>query len=458
MRKKSVITYMVIIIIIAVIAFMVLWMVKLWMPIDRPDDLISEAETPWYLSSYTSPVVEEAWMIDPTIPANYVPVPGETEMYMIVDTKGVVTGYKQRHQDENGKWIWEDVNPDIPNNYELVKGSENLYKVTDKDGNVSYFLYIRNEDDTYAFVPADEYGNPYYDGTDAEVITNNFKNLDGNIYTVYNNDGVKEGYAERTKDEKGGGYVWKSVKDPKPRHTAKQEKVTTEKATEDTHIDVPTIPKQEQLEDGLVVKTNRTTSTKTENGYVITYETIVKNTYDKQGNLLYTEKEGPTEIKRVKASESQTPDPSQIKDTLDGEYKRVKKLVTYNTDLANEVLATLNAERASAGLSQLKMSKDSEAYKLACIRAADMSLYKYSSAQSPMYGTLDDMVKKWGCTTANASENVWSTGNRSAEDIHSRLQANEGSRLVRMSDYYTEVGIAIVSVDDQLYIAEIYLK
>lgn len=118
--------------------------------------------------------------------------------------------------------------------------------------------------------------------------------------------------------------------------------------------------------------------------------------------------------------------------------------VTYDTDKANEVLAKLNAERTNQGLAGLSMDSNSEAYKLACIRAADMAIYNYSASESPLYGTLDDMVSRWGCTTANASENIWKAGNKTADDIHSRLQAYEGSRNVRMSAAYTQVGIAIV--------------
>ena len=42
--------------------------------------------------------------------------------------------------------------------YEAVEGLENVYKVTLDDGTVEYFLYIRNKDDTFAFVPVDENG------------------------------------------------------------------------------------------------------------------------------------------------------------------------------------------------------------------------------------------------------------------------------------------------------------
>lgn len=48
--------------------------------------------------------------------------------------------------------------PDIPENYEKVEGLENVYKVTNSDGSISYVKYVRNDDDTFTFVPVDKKG------------------------------------------------------------------------------------------------------------------------------------------------------------------------------------------------------------------------------------------------------------------------------------------------------------
>ena len=103
------------------------------------------------------------------------------------------------------------------------------------------------------------------------------------------------------------------------------------------------------------------------------------------------------------------------------------------------------------------MSASSEAYKIACIRAADMAIYDHSSS-SPMYGDLNALVSRYHCTTSHASENIWKASTKTAAQIHTRFQANTGSRKVRMSSGYTEVGIAIVEKNNQTYVAEIYLK
>ena len=122
-------------------------------------------------------------------------------------------------------------------------------------------------------------------------------------------------------------------------------------------------------------------------------------------------------------------------------------------------MAALNAQRASQGLSQLTMDTSSDAYKLACIRAADMAIYNASSTTSAMYGTLNDMVNRWNVSHSKTpSENVWGTPSKSASEIHSRFQAVDGMRNLRMSAEYTSVAIAIVdTAEGQTYIAEIYL-
>ncbi len=443
---------------VLLIAFFGVWTIKTKMPVERPDNLETEGVMAWYMSDYSSPTVDDEWMLDPTIPDNYVPVPGEDELYMVVDTSGQITGYKHRYPLEDGTWAWEDANPDIPDNYELIAGSENLYKVTDTDGNISYCLYVRNEDNTYAFVPCDEFGTPYYDGEDADVIATNYQHEDGNIYSVYNKDGVKIGNAERVKND-DGSFTWKNSDGTSNTTTAEEPNNSKDnKITMKSDNDKDENSNTKTNKDGSYVKTTKSTSTETKDGYKITYETTVTNTYDKNGNLIFSQTDGPNEISRQAIGASSTPDLTLIQDTLDGEYQRVSSLVSYNTSLANEVLTLLNAERVNQGKGTLTMDTNSEAYKLACIRAGDMATYDYSSSTSPMYGTLDDMVAKWGCTTANASENVWKAGNKSAENIHARFQAYDGSREVRMADEYTEVGIAIVSKDGQLYIAEVYLK
>lgn len=83
-----------------------------------------------------------------------------------------------------------------------------------KDGTSSYQQYVRNEDGSYAYVPVNENGVPLDDGADATTIdTTHYVHKSGNVYGLYNDNGVLTGYRERVKD--GENYVWKVTDPPK---------------------------------------------------------------------------------------------------------------------------------------------------------------------------------------------------------------------------------------------------
>ena len=441
------------------------WGVKAKTPINRPENIDDGTESAWYENRYTAPKAGDEWYLDPEIPINYIPVPGEDELYMVVDDSGKITGYRHRIQQADGSWLWEDVNPDIPDNYEKVTGLEDVYKVTKEDGTVEYYKYVRNEDDTFCFVQVDEKGRPLDEGTSAETISKSYVHVSGNIYAVYNDDNVMMGYRERVKDD-SGKYIWKECAAPAINTgVGNSTGIITgdsgnEAGTSGNNVFTGTSGSNKKDNgDGTYTITETTQNTVTENGYTITYKTTVYSTYDRDGTLLSTKKDGPYEVSKVAASgNTGNTDKSTIANTLDGEVARISSSVTFNTEKANEVLAKLNAERQNQGLPALKMSTNSETYKLALAKAADMAINDYSSSNSPLYGTLNDMVSRWGCSTTHASENIWKASTKSAADIHTRFQANESSRKVRMSNGYTEIGIAIVEQNGQTYVAEIYLK
>lgn len=442
--------------------FFIVWGVKAKTPINRPSNIEETKETAWYDNRYTAPKAEEEWYLDPEVPLNYIPVPGEDELYMVVDDSGNIIGYRHRIKQADGSWVWEDVNPDIPDDYEKVEGLENIYKITDENGKVSYVMYVRNSDDTFCFVPVNEDGTPLDDGKNAEKITDDYVHVDGNVYAVYNDDNVKMGYRERVK-QSDGSYIWKVCNPPEIDKSvgnglgSLSNKEHSNSSSNQIGQDTSHSPEKTQNKDGTYTVTEKNTTTETKNGYVYTYQTTVYKTYDKNGKLLNTKKEGPYEIGKKQASNSAKPDKSQIAGSLSSELSRVSAKISFNTTKANELLNKLNAERKSQGLSALKMNQNSEAYQLACIRAADMAIYDHASSVSPMYGALADLIARYQCSSSHPSENIWKASTKSAAQIHTRFQANEDSRKIRMSDYQ-EVGIAIVESNGQTYVAEIYLK
>ena len=473
--------------------FFTSWAVKVHIPVARPDNTVMDYQTPWYAGSYSSPVASDDWKLDNTIPDNYVPVPGQANLFMVVDDDGTILKYRTRTQQPDGTWVWKDTNPDIPENYEPVDGLKDVYKVTLEDGTVVYKKYIRNADDTYAFIDVDENGNPIDLSADAQKIDEeHYKKEEGNIYRLYDDNGVLVGYRERV-DDGNGGFEWKEVDPPKGSLLALDDafgkssldtslpdlsvsmdtdtvgygpsvninvydygQVGGQQDMYDPSVDEPSVVRYDNA-DGTYTEREKTINTYTENGQKVTEESEVITVYDNEGSVLTTKEEGPFETKRetLKSSNGGSANPSLVADTLDGEYSRVGSKVTYNTGKAAELLANLNADRSAAGLAPIRTSDT--ANKLAAIRAADMCIYDHNAQSSPVYGTIDDMVSRWGISCGGVGENIYKTTNKNASQIDLRLQSDETSRNTRMSGTYTSVGIAICERDGQSYIAEIFL-
>ncbi len=406
--------------------FMGVWVFKSKTPANRPEDIVDGNQyMAWWDRNDSEPAVNTDWVLDPEIPENYIPVPGEDELYMVIDEYGMIIEYsmiieyRHRTQQEDGTWVWETVNPDIPDNYEAVEGLENVYKVTNQDGTISYYKYIRN-DDTFAFVPVDEYGNPLNNTTPTgSEIPDNYIRISGNIYAVYNEHGVIIGYKERKLDE-NGNYYWVDAAKPKTTNNSSglESSNNGNLYIPDVSVNTGTGNGNESGNnsnanhtsgltnnagqviygsDGTYTQTETIISTETTGGRVITYQTVITKTYSSTGELISTKKDGPTEISKVKASngDGAVPDKSKIASTLSAEFARVSVGLSYNSSLANSVLAEINAERTAAGNASLTLSTTTDVYRLAAIRAADMAIYNHTDYDSAMYGTLAAMCNKF---------------------------------------------------------------
>lgn len=98
--------------------------------------------------------------IDPEIPQNYIPVLGENELYAVIDERGYIKKYIQREKTEDGGCVvWTEMSScGLSNRFEALTNLENTFKVTAENGIVSYYKYVRDDNDTYTFVPVDENG------------------------------------------------------------------------------------------------------------------------------------------------------------------------------------------------------------------------------------------------------------------------------------------------------------
>lgn len=458
------------------LAFGGLWIVKATSPESRPDPFdqgIDSHEGAWWLAADDMPEVGEEWKLDPEIPLNYVPVLGEKEVYMVIGEDGNIEGYRKRTQQEDGSWLWEDINLDnidIPENYESVEGIPDVYKVTNDDGSVKYLKYIRNDDDTYCFIDVDKNGNEINaSASDGMQIPENYRRIKGNIYAVINEDGVVIGYKERVLN-KNGSYEWIDCEKPDVNQKKPGENTETPVAQPEGNEDpneggsgITVInPKieTETIAGGGYKETETIIDRKNTGGWIITYQTIVTRTYDNQGKLLSTKKDGPQEISKVQeaAGNQAAPNPNEIAPTISAEYNRITAGLSIRNDIGNDVLAKLNAERSAEGMAPLSMSSDSDVYKIACMKAADMAIYNHADYDSPLYGDISSMINRFGIASPGPSETLWkATGTKTANDIHVRFQAQEISRKARMNKDYSSIGIGIVEKNGYLYIAEILI-
>lgn len=482
------------------------WTYRANIPVKRPDETVAGESIggEWWSTASSKRKVDDEWKLDNSIEPNYIPVPGETDLFMVIDiSDGKILSYKKRTRQLDGSYTWQTVDPNIPDDYEAVEGLENVYKVTDENGNVSYKKYIRNDDDTFAFVDVDEKGEMINRDTDATTIDSNHVLVSGNTYKLLDSNGVMIGYDKRVENE-DGTFSWIFTDVPDIEDIAKEwsnqnkPQLETEVNMKDaydqlsnqmeseagktlgemdgnggTKMDVAvnqdnsshtlTSPNAVIVNngDGTHTVTETLTETKTIDGWTSTYETKVVKTYDSAGNLLQSQEIGPEEVNRYQSfsgtDSSSVPqaDPKAKKAGIKDEMARISSKVSYASDVMTQVTSLLNAQRASGGLNTLTVSDTASS--IAKLRAADMAIYDSYDTSLPTYGSLNDMLSFYNISARLPGENIWKTQKRSADEIHTRLQTLDNTRKTRMSAEVTEYGIGICEVNGAYYICEVFL-
>lgn len=481
--------------VLCAILFVCAWAFKPKTPAVRPNSFANglSGMGNWWITTVSADEVDSIWKIDPEIGDNYLPVPGEDELYMVIDENGKIAKYRHRTKQTNGSWLWEDVNPDIPNNYESVPELENIYKTTDQYSNVRYYRYVRNYDnDTFAFVEVDEKGNDIeiYKPQGA-VIPSNYMYMGDNVYAVLNEHGVVIGYMQKQTDSEGNNY-WEKIEKPNQKEmkdTLKDMDLkswlgelnsddigsgTSIKAkyvdvsmptvvTQPVYVEVPVegggTQRYEMTPDSTFVETETIITNEKSGGVIISYQTVITKTYSSDGELLMTHKDGPKEVGRSAVTEvgtGEVPDTTKIASTLDAELSRIMVGISFDKSKAGELLAQINAARASEGLAALSLSSGN-AGKLAKARAAALARYNSSDYINPLYADLPSMMKKFGISGI-PSESVWRTSpSRTGRDIFNRFFSSEGGRQAILESSYTQVGIGIAEKNGYIYVCVVYI-
>ena len=422
----------------------------------------------WDTTLWSNVKTDTEWILDPEIPVNYVPVIGLDETYMVLNDDGTVNRYRKRVKDDAGNWVWSDViEDDMPVSFIPSIIDDDIYTYIGSGGEEEYYRYVRNGDDSYAFVPVDENGNDVgYEFPKGDSFPENFVLVEDNLYASLDDHGVIIKLWERYINELGA-VKWQELRLPyqtagsgviNPSYThlsPATTQITTSELVETTPV---ILPNGVTLAEGQTCSTETYTESKTTGGWKITYETVYTYIYNTDGSLFATYKDGPNEIERVQVVELHSDlsaDAAAIEPNIQAETIRVTAGLTYKRDIAASVLAGMNDYRTANGAVPLAMSYDSDAGRLSEIFAADMAKYNYGDIESPLYGTIEDLAKRYGINK-NVSINVWRCAEKSPEDINKRLQSVESSRNVRMDGSKTEVGISIVAKDGFFYIAEIF--
>ena len=432
----------------------------------------------WDTTLWSNVKTDTEWILDPEIPVNYVPVIGLDETYMVLNDDGTVNRYRKRVKDDAGNWVWSDViEDDMPVSFIPSIIDDDIYTYIGSGGEEEYYRYVRNGDDSYAFVPVDENGNDVgYEFPKGDSFPENFVLVEDNLYASLDDHGVIIKLWERYINELGA-VKWQELRLPyqtagsgviNPSYTHLSPDVTdmtgkmapeTTSSTQTLTVTTATeLPDGITLLDGQTYNTETFTESKTAGGWKVTYKTVYTYIYNSDGSLYATHKDGPNEIERVQIFEQHSQlsaDAAAIETNIQAEVIRVSTGFDYKRDIASSVLAGLNADRAKSGLSPLTMTYDSDAGRLSTIFAADMAKYNYGDIESPLYGTIEELAKRYGIDKA-VSINVWRCGEKSADEINTRLRTAESSRNVRMDDSKVNVGIAIVANNGFFYIAEVF--
>ena len=450
------------------------WYFKSTTPAERNDTVQYNkgAGVWWDTTMWANVKTDTDWILDTDIPPNYIPVLGLEETYMVLNEDGTVNRYRRRVKDEAGNWVWSDIiEDDMPVSFRPSTIDDDIYSYIGSNGKEELYRYVRNGDDSYAFVPVDENGTDIgYEMPQGDSLPDNLVLVNGNVYASLDDHGVIVKLWERNINELGAIY-WQEIHRPyqdngsgvtdpySDRDNTHLSPVTTEKTTSEViETTRSTLPNGVSLKNGQTCSTETFTESKTTGGWKVTYETVYTYIYNADGSLFATYKDGPNEIGRVQVVEQQTnlsADIAAIEPNIQAEAIRVATGLTYKRDIAASVLAGLNDQRAEIGSVPLAMSYDSDAGRLSEIFAADMAKYNSGDIESPLYGTVEDLAKRYGISKT-VSINVCRCAEKSAEDINKRLQSVESSRSVRMDSSKTEVGISIVAKDGFFYIAEVF--
>lgn len=115
----------------------------------------------------------------------------------------------------------------------------------------------------------------------------------------------------------------------------------------------------------------------------------------------------------------------------------------------------LNQDRQRYGLSALPI--DAELSRIARIKSADMRDEGYFAHESPTYGDVRAMLRRFGYAFAAAGENIAHHAN--VDKAQAAFMSSPGHRAAILSSAWTKVGIGIVTdANGFVYATQIFVR
>ena len=115
----------------------------------------------------------------------------------------------------------------------------------------------------------------------------------------------------------------------------------------------------------------------------------------------------------------------------------------------------LNLDRKSNGLGALAL--DEELCRIARIKSADMRDNRYFAHESPTYGKVGAMLKRFGYAFSAAGENIAHHAN--VDKAQAAFMSSQGHRANILNKGWTKFGIGIVQdTQGYIYATQIFAK
>lgn len=119
------------------------------------------------------------------------------------------------------------------------------------------------------------------------------------------------------------------------------------------------------------------------------------------------------------------------------------------------MLNLLNDDRAANGLAPLTL--DPELSRIARIKSEDMRDNNYFAHESPTYGRVSEMLRRFGYSFSGAGENIAHHAN--VEKAQAAFMSSSGHRANILSTAWEKVGIGICyDANGYIYATQIFVR